>query len=101
MRLSTAPAVPDTTIGDATSREDALDRPWLVLVWDDPVNLMSYVTFVFQKLFGFSRDRAEQLMLQVHNEGRAVVSSGPLERAEFDVFRLQEHGLWATLQRDG
>ena len=75
------------------------DVPWQVIVWDDPVNLMSYVTFVFQKLFGFSRTRAETLMLQVHNDGRAMVSSGPLEKAEHDVFRLQEHGLWASLER--
>lgn len=83
-----------------TIEEIRNDRPWLVIVWDDPVNLMSYVAFVFRKLFGYSRERAEQLMLQVHNEGRAVVSSGPLERAEMDVYRLQEHGLWASLQRD-
>lgn len=80
--------------------EHSLDPPWLVIVWDDPVNLMAYVTFVFQKLFGFSRGRAERLMMQVHNEGKAVVASGPLERAEFDVFRLQEHGLWASLEQD-
>jgi ATP-dependent Clp protease adaptor protein ClpS len=76
------------------------DRPWVVIVWNDPINLMSYVTFVFQKLFGYTREKANRLMLQVHNEGRAVVSSGPRERAELDVFRLHEHGLWATLQHD-
>jgi ATP-dependent Clp protease adaptor protein ClpS len=72
----------------------------VVIVWNDPINLMSYVTFVFQKLFGYTREKANRLMLQVHNEGRAVVSSGPRERAELDVFRLHEHGLWATLQHD-
>jgi ATP-dependent Clp protease adaptor protein ClpS len=77
-----------------------LDRPWIVLVWNDPINLMSYVTYVLQKLFGFSREKAERLMLQVHEEGRAVVSSGPREKAELDVFRLHEHGLWATMQQD-
>jgi ATP-dependent Clp protease adaptor protein ClpS len=76
------------------------DRPWVVIVWNDPINLMSYVTFVLQKLFGYSRDKAERLMLEVHNAGRAVVSNGTRERAEMDVFRLHEHGLWATMQQD-
>jgi ATP-dependent Clp protease adaptor protein ClpS len=75
------------------------ERPWLVIVWNDPINLMSYVTYVFQKLFGFSRDKATKLMLDVHHKGRAVVSSGPRERAELDVFRLHEHGLWATMEQ--
>jgi ATP-dependent Clp protease adaptor protein ClpS len=74
--------------------------PWIVLVWNDPVNLMAYVTFVLQKVFGYSRDKAERLMLDVHTKGRAVVSSGPREKAELDVFRLHEHGLWATMQQD-
>ena len=77
-----------------------VDKPWVTIVWDDPVNLMSYVTFVFIKLFGFSQERAEELMLQVHNEGRAMVSTGSREEMERDVQRLHEHGLWATLQRD-
>ena len=76
------------------------DRPWIVIVWNDPINLMTYVAFVFQKLFGFSRAKAERLMLQVHLEGKAVVSSGTREKAEHDVARLQEHGLWATMRRD-
>jgi ATP-dependent Clp protease adaptor protein ClpS len=75
------------------------DLPWIVIVWNDPINLMSYVTFVFQKLFGYSRPKAHRLMLQVHNEGKAVVSSGPREKAEFDTSRLHAHGLWATMQR--
>jgi len=75
------------------------DRPWLVIVWNDPINLMSYVTYVFQKLFGYSRDKATKLMLDVHHKGRAVVSSGQRERAELDVFRLHEHGLWATMEQ--
>ena len=78
----------------------AIDRPWIVLVWNDPINLMSYVTFVLQKLFGYSLEKATELMLDVHHKGRAVVSSGARERAELDVFRLHEHGLWATMQRD-
>ena len=75
-------------------------RPWIVIVWNDPINLMSYVTFVFQKLFGYSREKATKLMLDVHNLGKAVVSSGNREKAEFDVSRLHAHGLWATMQRD-
>lgn len=76
------------------------DKPWIVLVWNDPINLMSYVAFVLQKLFGYSNEKATELMLDVHHNGRAVVSSGARERAELDVFRLHEHGLWATMQRD-
>ncbi len=76
------------------------ERPWITIVWNDPVNLMSYVTYVFQKLFGYSREKATTLMLQVHREGRAVVSSGSREQMEHDVARLHAHGLWATLQQD-
>ena len=76
------------------------DRPWVVLVWNDPINLMSYVTFVFQKLFGYSREKATKLMLDVHHKGRATVSNGTREKCELDVFRLHEHGLWATMQQD-
>ena len=77
-----------------------LATPWVTIVWNDPVNLMSYVTFVFQKLFGYSLEKATSLMLDVHEKGRAVVSTGPREKAELDVFRLHEHGLWATMQQD-
>ena len=76
------------------------DVPWIVLVWNDPINLMSYVTFVLQKLFGYSREKATKLMLQVHNEGKAVVSGGTREKAEHDVARLHSHGLWATMRQD-
>jgi ATP-dependent Clp protease adaptor protein ClpS len=76
------------------------ERPWIVIVWNDPINLMSYVTFVFQKLFGYSREKATKLMLQVHNEGKAVVSGGTREKAEHDVSRLHAHGLWATMRQD-
>ena len=76
------------------------DRPWVVIVWNDPINLMSYVTFVLRKLFGYSKGEATRMMLQVHNEGKAVVSSGEKEKAEFDVARLHAHGLWATLRQD-
>ena len=80
---------------------NSLDRPWIVLVWNDPVNLMSYVTYVFQKLFGYSLEKATQLMLDVHEKGRAVVASGTREEAEMHVFRLHEHSLWATMEHDG
>jgi ATP-dependent Clp protease adaptor protein ClpS len=82
--------------------DEALDHdvPWIVLVWNDPINLMSYVSFVFQKLFGYSKEKADSLMLDVHEKGRAVVSTGSRERAELDVFRLHEYGLWATMQKD-
>lgn len=71
-----------------------------MIVWNDPVNLMSYVTYVLRHLFGYTKEKATQLMLQVHHEGKAVVSSGSRERAEFDVYRLHEFGLWATMQQD-
>lgn len=77
-----------------------VDQPWIVLVWNDPINLMSYVTYVLQKVFGYSHEKAESLMLDVHEKGRAVVSNGSKEKAELDVFRLHEHGLWATMQQD-
>jgi ATP-dependent Clp protease adapter protein ClpS len=76
------------------------DTPWITIVWNDPINLMSYVTLVFQKVFGYSVEKATALMLDVHQKGRAVVSSGAREKAEIDVFRLHEHGLWATMQQD-
>ena len=75
------------------------DKPWVTIVWDDPVNLMTYVTFVFMELFGYSKERATELMLKVHNDGKAVVSTGSREEMEHDVARLHEFGLWATLQR--
>ena len=86
---------------DETDTDDVVspDRPWLVIVWNDPINLMSYVTFVLQKLFGYSREKATKLMLDVHHKGKAVVTSGTRERAELDVFRLHEHGLWATMEQ--
>lgn len=80
--------------------DDLVDTPWVVLVWNDPINTMSYVTFVLQHLFGYSKEKATTLMLQVHQEGKAVVSSGSRSEAERDVFRLHEHGLWATMQQD-
>jgi ATP-dependent Clp protease adaptor protein ClpS len=97
VRASTAPVEVD----EPTREEDvAPEQPWIVIVWNDPINLMTYVVYVFQKLFGYSREKATSLMLDVHHKGRAVVSNGTREKAELDVFRLHEHGLWATLQQD-
>jgi ATP-dependent Clp protease adaptor protein ClpS len=97
----TAPTVSPVEVDQPTDSTDVTeDRPWVVIVWNDPINLMDYVTFVFQKLFGYSREKATQLMLDVHHKGRAVVSNGSREKAELDVFRLHEHGLWATMQHD-
>jgi ATP-dependent Clp protease adaptor protein ClpS len=94
---STSPVEVDEPVTDSVTD---LDRPWLVIVWNDPINLMSYVTFVLQKLFGYSRAKAEKLMLDVHHKGRAIVSTGTQEKAELDVSRLHEHGLWATMEQD-
>jgi len=95
-QIETAPI---ETIGDPDVAEVNLtDKPWLVIVWNDPVNLMSYVVYVLQKLFGYSREKATKLMLQVHHEGKAVVSDGNREKAEADVARLHAHGLWATME---
>ena len=85
-------------VPDADEQEQR-DRPWLVIVHNDPVNLMSYVTWVLQKLFGYPKAKAHKLMLQVHNEGKAIVSSGQREKAESDCFRLHAYGLWATMTK--
>ena len=77
----------------------APDTPWVTIVWDDPVNLMSYVTHVFSTYFNYSHDRAERLMMQVHMEGKAIVSSGGRESMECDVQAMHSYGLWATLDR--
>jgi ATP-dependent Clp protease adaptor protein ClpS len=76
------------------------DIPWVVIVWNDPVNLMTYVTWVLQKLFGYPKAKAEKLMMDVHTKGKAVVSNGSKEQAEADVARLHAYGLWATMQKD-
>ena len=98
---SSAPIISPTEI---SSPEDDLgldtDQPWIVLVWNDPVNTFAYVTFVFQKLFGYSLEKARTLMLQVHHEGKAVVAAGTREKCEADVARLHAFGLWATMQKD-
>ena len=78
----------------------APDRPWVTLVWNDPVNLMSYVTYVFMTHFGYAKEHAQKLMWDVHHEGRAVVSAGSREEMERDVTAMHSYGLWATLQKD-
>ena len=77
-----------------------IDRPWITIVWNDPINLMSYVTYVFMTYFKFDRAKAERLMLDVHEKGRAVVSAGSREEMERDVAAMHSYGLWATLQKD-
>lgn len=76
-----------------------LATPWVTIVWNDPVNLMSYVTFVFTTYFGYSKSKAEKLMLEVHEGGRSVVSTGSREEMERDVQAMHEYGLWATMQK--
>ena len=85
---------------DRPETEELVDRPWVTIVWNDPVNLMSYVAFVLMELFGYSKDKATELMLAVHHEGRAVVSNGTREQMESDVARCHAKGLWATPQQD-
>jgi ATP-dependent Clp protease adaptor protein ClpS len=95
--MSTAPVElnrPDT------GEEVSPDLPWLTIVWNDPINLMSYVTYVFQAVFGFAREKAEKLMMDVHHKGRAVVDSGTREEMERNVEVLHSYGLWATVKRD-
>ena len=95
--MVTAPVeVQEPEVGEQT----VVDLPWIVIVWNDPVNLMNYVVYVFQKLFGYSRKKATKLMLEVHNDGKSVVAHGTREKAEGDVARLHAHGLWATMERD-
>ena len=100
MTAPAAPAPPAPLEVQEPEVDEAIgvDRPWLVIVWNDPVNLMSYVVYVFQKLFGYSREKATRLMLQVHHDGKAIVSDGNREKAEADVSRLHACGLWATME---
>ncbi|WP_020573997.1 ATP-dependent Clp protease adapter ClpS [Actinopolymorpha alba] len=77
------------------------DMPWVTIVWNDPINLMSYVTYVFQAYFAYTRKKAEKLMMDVHQKGKAVVSSGTREEMERDVEAMHSYGLWATLQKTG
>ena len=97
---SLSTTAPDTLERTEVDESLSLDRPWVVIVWNDPINLMEYVTFVFQSLFGFSKEKATRLMLDVHQLGRATVATGTRERCELDVSRLHDHGLWATMDQD-
>jgi ATP-dependent Clp protease adaptor protein ClpS len=94
-------STPQREAAERTEAESAADpdRPWITVVWNDPINLMSYVTHVFMTVFGYSKAKAEKLMLDVHHRGRAVVSSGTRERMELDVHTLHGYGLWATLEQ--
>jgi ATP-dependent Clp protease adaptor protein ClpS len=100
MAGSSVTRAPDPLLVERVGEDPRLAPRWVVVVWNDPVNLMTYVTYVFRKLFGYSHAKAHSLMLQVHNEGRAVVSGGTMERCEHDASRLHAHGLWATIQQD-
>jgi len=95
--VSVAPVELDQPVTDEVVDTD---RPWVTIVWNDPVNLMSYVTYVFQQHFGFSREKATKLMNDVHYKGKAVVSSGAREEMERDVEAMHGYGLWATMQHD-
>jgi ATP-dependent Clp protease adaptor protein ClpS len=98
---TTAPEREDVTQSENDAQGvPSPDSPWVTVVWNDPINLMSYVTHVFMTLFGYSKEKSEALMLDVHHKGRAIVSSGTRERMELDVSRLHEFGLWATLTQD-
>lgn len=96
--MSTAPIELDEPQGDLVAKPDL---PWITIVWNDPINLMSYVTYVFQNYFGYAREKAEKLMLDVHRKGKAVVSSGMREEMERDVEAMHSYGLWATLEKSG
>src|SRR4028119_2020684 len=99
--MATVTSRPDTTTVERPDTEEVVapELPWITLVWDDPVNLMSYVTFVFSDYFRYSRSKAQRLMMQVHTEGKAVVSSGSREEMERDVQAMHSYGLWATLEK--
>ncbi len=90
---------PDVVLDPVTEDVPLAALPWVTIVWNDPVNLMSYVTFVFRNYFGYSKRKAHKLMLEVHNDGKSVVSSGSREEMERDVQAMHEYGLWATLER--
>ena len=94
---ATSPVEVDPTV--TPDEVTFLAKPWVTIVWNDPVNLMSYVAFVFQKYFGYDKAKAEKLMLEVHREGKSAVSSGSREEMERDVQAMHEYGLWATMEK--
>jgi len=93
-------ATPVVAPEESAALSTSLERPWVTVVWDDPINLMAYVTYVFMSYFHYSREESQALMLQVHNEGRAAVSNGTREEMEVDAAAMHSFGLWATVQRD-
>jgi ATP-dependent Clp protease adaptor protein ClpS len=99
--MSSPTIAPDRSVqaDEVAEPDQRADTPWITVVWNDPVNLMSYVTHVFMTVFGYPKDKATALMLDVHHKGKAVVSSGPRERMEGDTATLHGYGLWATVQR--
>jgi ATP-dependent Clp protease adaptor protein ClpS len=97
--MSPSKVAPERTRDTDVDETTRPDKPWLVIVHNDPINLMSYVTWVFQKLFGYPVAKAHKLMMDVHTKGKAIVSSGPREKAEADCFRLHAYGLWATMSK--
>ena len=94
--MTTAPSELDSPEVDEAIE---LSPPWVTIVWNDPVNLMSYVTYVFQKYFGYEKKKAEKLMMEVHEDGKSVVSTGSREEMERDVQAMHGFGLWATMQK--
>lgn len=93
------PLSPVKTPDTDSDIDSDLSNTWKVIVWDDPVNTMEYVVYVFRSLFGYDKAKATRLMLEVHNEGRSVVADGSREKAEVDCYRLHHHGLWATMEK--
>jgi ATP-dependent Clp protease adaptor protein ClpS len=91
---STTPVI-DIETRDVTDE----DRPWQVIVWDDPVNTITYVIYVFRKVFGYSEMKATRLTMEVHHEGRSAVNDGPREQVEMDCYQLHSYGLWATIEQ--
>ncbi|MCQ1949613.1 MULTISPECIES: ATP-dependent Clp protease adapter ClpS [Arthrobacter] len=98
MATSTAPGT-DTLTREETDTLTSSDVPWVVIVWNDPVNLMSYVSYVFQSYFGYSESKSHRLMLEVHQAGKSVVATGSRESAERDTVAMHSYGLWATFQK--
>lgn len=103
MRYMTLGTTTDTRVRDeaSTRSEAGLDQPWVVVVWNDPVNLMTYVSYVFQTYFGYSESKARKLMLEVHEQGRSAVATGSREKAERDTVAMHSFGLWATFEKAG
>lgn len=101
VRLGSPMATPELDEAIEVAIATSENLPWMCIVWDDPVNLMSYVSYVFQTVLGYDKMRANELMMQVHTEGKAAVSTGERDKVEADVKKLQIAGLWATMQQAG